>query len=340
LSRSAMKVTSQVMHPATNTAGEHASTTTPSNTTIKSRPSPQLRHFYTLNFHRKCSTPSLILRNSGSEFLRAPETMTHDAENPHDERTPLLDEHNYSTKSKEARSSLPKVVNFFMGGIYAPDASTHDPIEILLNSDDLKERDQLTEKWRDNRLNELGFVGVVAALLAGVLTSTGSWPDILPNGQQSPWPIRTSWYCGIILSLFSLLTAADQTVRLYRLSSHRDGNRSLRRLLADSKSVRDGSRLRPSRSQLYAWQMPVMFLTTATICMIAGMFLHVWSATRHLEHQELWNSDFKVRRVHANLPKITDQSVSGGHNVYHCCCLIHCSLLRWSNLAICPRYHR
>jgi hypothetical protein len=50
-----------------------------------------------------------------------------------------------------------------------------------------------------------------SALLAGVLTSTGSWPNILPNGEESPWSVRTSWYCGIILSLFSILSAADQT---------------------------------------------------------------------------------------------------------------------------------
>jgi hypothetical protein len=220
--------------------------------------------------------------------------MTQDAENPRGERTPLLDEHNHSSESRKTRSGLPRLLNFFMGGIYAPDASTHDPIEILLNTEDVEERDGLTERWKNNRLNELGFVGVVSALLAGVLTSTGSWPDILPNGQQSPWPIRTCWYCGIILSLFSLLTAADQTVRLYRISSHRDGNRNLRRLLAAPKSVRKGGRLQPSVGQLYAWQMPVMFLMTATICMIVGMFLHVWSATRHLEHEQWLNADSKV----------------------------------------------
>ncbi|KAF2688106.1 hypothetical protein K458DRAFT_385677 [Lentithecium fluviatile CBS 122367] len=219
--------------------------------------------------------------------------MTEDEENPRDERTALLDEHNDGLESKEPRSGLPRVLNFFWGGIYAPDASTYDPIEILLNTEDPEERDRLTEKWKDTRLNELSFVGVVAALLAGVLTSTGSWPDILPNGRQSPWPVRTSWYCGIILSLFSLLTAADQTVRLYRISSHRDGHQNLRRLLAKSDGGRKVGKLRPSMGQLYTWQMPVMFLTTATICMIVGMFLHVWSATRHL-HEDWWSADSKV----------------------------------------------
>lgn len=133
-----------------------------------------------------------------------------------------------------------------------------------------------------------------AALLAGVLTSTGSWPNILPNGERSPWPVRTSWYCGIILSLFSILTAAEQTVRLYRLSSHRDGPRRIRNLLARSNGKRRIGRLRPSMGQIYTWQMPVMFLTSATICMIVGMFLHVWSAPRNLDYAEWWGPDSKV----------------------------------------------
>ncbi|PSN61959.1 hypothetical protein BS50DRAFT_134221 [Corynespora cassiicola Philippines] len=212
------------------------------------------------------------------------------------ESSPMLGREREGCNDKQSR--IARFLHFFGGGIYAPDASTYDPIEILLNTQDPEERDHLTEIWRDNRLNELNFVGVVAALLAGVLTSTGSWPDILPNGQQSPWPIRTSWYCGIILSLFSILTAADQTVRLHRLSSHRDRWHNIRKLLAMSngrqrRSKKTG-RIQPSTAQVYTWQMPVMFLTTATICMIVGMFLHVWSATRHLDYTDWWDPNSKV----------------------------------------------
>ncbi|KAF2645882.1 hypothetical protein P280DRAFT_418070 [Massarina eburnea CBS 473.64] len=217
-----------------------------------------------------------------------------DSESSADEETPVLGgSSNARHLKREAKSTTFTFLHFFGGGIYAPDASTYDPIDTLLNADDLEERNQLTQNWRDNRLNELGFVGVVSALLAGVLTSTGSWPDILPNGHQSPWPVRASWYCGIILSLFSILTAADQTVRLYRLSSHSDGNRKIRKLLAKSKRNKSGRR-KPSTAQVYTWQMPVMFLTAATVCMIVGMFLHVWSATKHLTHEQWWSADTKV----------------------------------------------
>ena len=52
-------------------------------------------------------------------------------------------------------------LQFFGGGIYAPDPSTYDPIEILLNAEDGDEQDKLTARWRDNKLSELNFVGVV-----------------------------------------------------------------------------------------------------------------------------------------------------------------------------------
>ncbi|CBX94136.1 hypothetical protein LEMA_P038100.1 [Plenodomus lingam JN3] len=230
------------------------------------------------------------------------------------ERTPMLGSSatlrgssSHQRRSREASgddtSKLWSVMRFFGGGIYAPDSSTYDPLEILLNTEDEQERDDLTVKWRDNKLSELSFVGVVSALLAGVLTSTGSWPNILPNGKSSPWPVRTSWYCGIILSLFSILTAADQTVRLHRLSSHRDGLDKIRKLLSKRNgerghSTKTGRRV-PSMLQIMTWQMPVMFLTTAAICMIVGMFLHVWSATTHLKHPEIWDDNTKVAIVYS-----------------------------------------
>ncbi|CAO2654990.1 Nn.00g117230.m01.CDS01 [Neocucurbitaria sp. VM-36] len=230
-------------------------------------------------------------------------TYGHDAENrePASERSLLLGGSSHQTSAHEQDENmwtLLQTFQFFGGGIYAPDPSTYDPIEILLNTEDAEKRDELTIQWKDNKLSELSFVGVVAALLAGVLTSTGSWPNILPNGEQSPWPVRTSWYCGIILALFSILSTADQTVRLHRLSSHRDGLDNIRKLLSKTNGERKHSsitgRRAPSLLQILTWQMPVMFLTSATICMIVGMFLHVWSATKHLHDPGLWDDNTKV----------------------------------------------
>jgi hypothetical protein len=123
---------------------------------------------------------------------------------------------------------------------------------------------------------------IKAALLAGVLTSTGSWPNILTTGRTTPWYVRTAWYCGIIISLLSIISAADQTVRLHRLSSHRDGLANIHKLLGKGSGWKPTGRRAPNYIQVLTWQMPVMFLISATICMVVGMFLLVWSATSNL----------------------------------------------------------
>jgi hypothetical protein len=38
-----------------------------------------------------------------------------------------------------------------------------DPIYGLLSADDDEEKDRLTEKWKDNKLQELSFVGIVVS---------------------------------------------------------------------------------------------------------------------------------------------------------------------------------
>lgn len=79
------------------------------------------------------------------------------------------------------------------------------------------------------------------------------------------------------------------------MSSHRDGRIQIRELLSKFNGKGKNGRMRPSTAQLYTWQMPVMFLATAAICMIVGLFLHVWSAIKGIEHDNWWSDDAKVR---------------------------------------------
>jgi hypothetical protein len=79
-------------------------------------------------------------------------------------RAPLLgnsSNQRTSNEQKSDRSTAIRLLQFLGGGVYVPDPSTYDPIEILLNTEDSKERDDLTVRWRDNKLSELNFVGVV-----------------------------------------------------------------------------------------------------------------------------------------------------------------------------------
>ncbi|KAF2496715.1 hypothetical protein BU16DRAFT_525861 [Lophium mytilinum] len=212
-------------------------------------------------------------------------------DNPN-ETSPMLESGERDTR-KSVKTSLSRtasIIHFFLGGIVSPDAVAYEPIEILLNTEDEKERDELTRQWRNHKLEELNFVGIVSALLAGVLTSTGSWPNILPNGGPNPVSVRATFYAGIILALFSLLTSASQTIRLHRMSAHRDAPLRIRRLLR-------GPHGHPRKAQIYAWQLPVAFLTAAVVCMVVGMFMLVWSATagwREAGEEGWWNENSKM----------------------------------------------
>jgi hypothetical protein len=120
-------------------------------------------------------------------------TMTYneDVEDAHaaDERTPMLRNSSHQDSSHvddEDKWSALYILRFFGGGVYAPDPSTYDPIEILLNTEDEEKRDELTRQWRDNKLSELSFVGVV------VCTRCCHFSRF--NLQQSlvaPWAART-----------------------------------------------------------------------------------------------------------------------------------------------------
>jgi hypothetical protein len=50
---------------------------------------------------------------------------------------------------------------FFSSGLVSPNSTVNGPVEVLLNTTDRKERDKLTEKWRDHKLAELNFIGIV-----------------------------------------------------------------------------------------------------------------------------------------------------------------------------------
>ena len=168
----------------------------------------------------------------------------------------------------------------FRGGLLAPSRTTSDSILFLLTAPTAKERDDLTRQWRDHKLQELNFIGVVGALLAGCLTSTGSWPSILPNGTNSPWTVHACWYTGIVFALFAVLTAAQQSIRLHRLSAHRDGLMNIRHFMGSRVRNAEGEiEIRPRRFQVFGWQASIMFLTLSVLAMILGMCLTVWCGT-------------------------------------------------------------
>lgn len=136
------------------------------------------------------------------------------------------------------------------------------------------------------------------ALLAGVLTSTGSWPTVLSNGQTQPWTIRALWFSGTLFALFAVLIAAKQSLSLHRLSGHRDGLLYIRSCMS-GQVTREG-RVEPRRAQVYAWQMSVLMLTAAVFCMVSGITVLVWTSAewgpaKDGRKQDWWDDSAKVR---------------------------------------------
>lgn len=61
------------------------------------------------------------------------------------------------------RKRVQAVWTFLDSGLFSPRATMHEPIVLLLNHQDKDERDRLTGQWRDNKLAELNFVGIVVS---------------------------------------------------------------------------------------------------------------------------------------------------------------------------------
>jgi len=174
-------------------------------------------------------------------------------------------------------------------GIFSGPTLSESTILELLNCPDETERDRLTVQWRDHKLKELNFVGIVAALLTGCLTSTGSWPTILP-GQAQPWQIRTCWYVGTMFGLASIFSAADQTIWLHRIAAHNAGLPHLRLLLKGDARRKDGFVI-PKRRRMFTWQLPVMFLTCCAVTMIIGIWVLVWTAAANTISGSGWGGN-------------------------------------------------
>ncbi|KAM0321812.1 hypothetical protein ACHAQA_009909 [Verticillium albo-atrum] len=178
---------------------------------------------------------------------------------------------------RDEPSSLTTFLSIFHGGLIAPDSTTLSSLHAILNEPDASVRDDLTERWRDHKLQELNFVGTVGALLAACLSSTGSWPDVLDNGRNQPWSIRACWYCGLVFSLFAVLTALQQSLRLHRLSAHREGLAWIRKGMTGKE--KRGGEVQVRTWQVYAWQSSLVFLVAAVTCLVVGILVLVWVST-------------------------------------------------------------
>ncbi|MDI1490464.1 MAG: hypothetical protein OHK93_001667 [Ramalina farinacea] len=175
----------------------------------------------------------------------------------------------------------------------------HDPIKALLNVPDQEVADRLTEKWTDAKLGELQYVGVTVGKTAalkrkdnGLVTSTVaaafSWASI----PTDPWSVDACWMSSLVLALTAISLAAQQTIGLNRLRSCENGLLKIRHLLGEapwkqehhsdvshvSDDAKDGfNRTKIKRSQLWAWQTPIMMSNFAILLFIVGLMIAIFA---------------------------------------------------------------
>jgi hypothetical protein len=122
---------------------------------------------------RNESIPAHTSLSEATAVIQPTRNMPHNHHDVEDsragERTPMLEGSSHQRISGDNNNddkwTLTHIVQLLGGGIYAPDPSTYDPIKILLNAEDEAKKDELTMKWRDNKLSELSFVGVVVCMV-------------------------------------------------------------------------------------------------------------------------------------------------------------------------------
>ena len=102
---------------------------------------------------------------------------------------------------------------------------------------------------------------------------------MLEGSTETPWSVRTCWFCGIDFALAAVITAASQAIRLHRLSCRRDGNKAIRLLLCMNHRAKDGH-VRVQRRQIILWQLAVIWLVLSAALMIAGLLILSWKAAQ------------------------------------------------------------
>lgn len=159
--------------------------------------------------------------------------------------------------------------------------------------------------WRECKTKELSFVGITvrsclkcpsspklvpmyrlvprltlsfpfqAALFAGLYGGAFSWSNI----DGAPWSTKACWYCGLMLIIGSISTATQQSITLYRFTSKDSSCHDIFRILKGRRSDKT-ERWKPSQSQLYIWQVPVMLLRLGILLFIIGLFFLLWDAAK------------------------------------------------------------
>merc|ERR1711981_807295 len=65
---------------------------------------------------------------------------------------------------------------------------------------------RLLVRWRTRKLEELRFITIACAVLAGAVIGAFSWTSII----EAYWLAQALWYCCLVLTILGILLAAQQ----------------------------------------------------------------------------------------------------------------------------------
>ncbi|KAL2812120.1 hypothetical protein BJX63DRAFT_432932 [Aspergillus granulosus] len=138
--------------------------------------------------------------------------------------------------------------------------------------DESKTVKERVEGWCETKSTELTTVSISGGLTAAVVTQLFAWPE-----SENPIPelSRICWYSGLILVLTAATLATQQNIALARARASPRGWAYIRNVLnADGEKI-DSTDQKPSRIQLYIWQVPVMMQNFSNLLLVVGILVLV-----------------------------------------------------------------
>ncbi|KAL4742386.1 hypothetical protein BDV11DRAFT_180753 [Aspergillus similis] len=157
--------------------------------------------------------------------------------------------------------------------VFWPWIINHAVYKHAISVDEHQTLEERLQAWCDSKSGELTNVSISGGLTAAVLTQVFAWPQI-----KDPTPIfsRICWYSGLVLVLMAVATATQQNIALARAKVSPKGWSYLRSIL-DVEGEEIGSiKQRPSRVQLYIWQVPVMMLNFSNVLLVLGILVYIF----------------------------------------------------------------
>ncbi|KAI9370164.1 hypothetical protein BJX61DRAFT_516392 [Aspergillus egyptiacus] len=152
--------------------------------------------------------------------------------------------------------------------VFWPWSLNHALFKHAISMDESQTVKERVEGWCEAKSAELTTVSISGGLTAAVVTQLFSWSE-----SENPIPefSRICWYSGLVLVLTAVTLATQQNIALSRARASPRGWAYIRNILNVDGDKIDSTEQRPSRMQLYIWQVPVMLQNFSNLLLVVGI---------------------------------------------------------------------